>query len=35
MTNDMDAKGRAGKFVRVAGEPENVGLSTSQQAKSD
>jgi hypothetical protein len=35
MTNVMDAKGRAEKFVRVAGEPESGGLSASQQAKSD
>jgi hypothetical protein len=35
MTNVMDAKGRAGKDVRVAGEPESGGLSASQQAKSD
>jgi len=35
MTNVMDAKARAGKDVRVAGEPENGGLSASQQAKSD
>jgi hypothetical protein len=34
-TNVMDAKGRAGKFVRVAGEPESGGLSASQQAKSN
>jgi hypothetical protein len=35
MTNVMDAKGRAGKDVRVAGEPESGDLSTPQQAKSD
>ena len=33
MTNVMT--GRAGKFVRVAGEPESGGLSASQQAKSN
>ena len=34
-TDVMDAKGRAGKDVRVAGEPESGGLSASQQAKSN
>jgi hypothetical protein len=35
MTNVMDAKGRAGKDVSVAGEQESGGLSASRQAKSD
>jgi hypothetical protein len=35
MTNVMDAKGRAGKDVRVAGEPESGSLSAPQQAKSN
>jgi hypothetical protein len=35
LTNVMDAKVRAGKDARVAGEPESGDLPAPQQAKSD
>src|SRR5437899_3002787 len=35
MTNVMDAKGRAGKFVGVAGEPESGGLSAHAQQRAN